>query len=141
MDNVVHLERVERPETDVSFAWSFRKARERTPETRAEFEDVRIALVDNRWTYEGAGKAGRANVPPLTQKFFNALRDAVIGESLRVFGCAAATLAGWRNECVRQGLLDNEKPDSARSLFSKHKLALIGANWIACNETQAWILA
>jgi hypothetical protein len=50
MDTVIHLERVKRPDTNVSFELQFRKARERTPETQNEFKAARVALVDNKWT-------------------------------------------------------------------------------------------
>jgi hypothetical protein len=42
---------------------------------------------------------------------------------------------------VASGLIDpTAKPDAARSLFSKYKLQLIAANWIAANTEAAWIL-
>ena len=50
MDTVIHLERVKRGDTDVSFGLQFRKARERTPETQNEFKTARVALVNNKWT-------------------------------------------------------------------------------------------
>jgi Bifunctional DNA primase/polymerase, N-terminal/AAA domain len=50
MDTVIHLERVKRADTDVSFALQFRKARERTPETQNEFKTARVALINNKWT-------------------------------------------------------------------------------------------
>ena len=53
MDTVLHLERVKRDDTDVSFRITFTKARERTPETRDDFRDVHVALVDNTWTVAG----------------------------------------------------------------------------------------
>ncbi len=52
MDTVIHMEKVERLDTDVSFKITFRKARERTPETRSDFEDVNIALVKDAWVHE-----------------------------------------------------------------------------------------
>ena len=39
------------------------------------------------------------------------------------------------------GIIDrSDKPDSARSLFSKHRRELISADRIACNDTMAWVL-
>jgi len=71
------------------------------------------------------------------------VRDCVGGErgwrgALLQDRCPAASINEWRSECFRLGLLDKDKPESA--LFSKHKLGLIAANWIACNETVAWTL-
>ena len=142
MDTVIHLDPVERPDTDVSFQLSFRKARERTPATRADFADVRIALVNDRWTSTTAASSSKRKVEPLVLKFLDALRDATIGnEANKMCGCPAAPLKVWQAECFKHGLIDPEaKPDSARALFSKHKLELIKANWIACNEVMAWIL-
>jgi hypothetical protein len=46
-----------------------------------------------------------------------------------------ATIEEWRAECLKVGLLDKDKPKPASALFSNCRLALIAANWIACNET------
>jgi hypothetical protein len=58
----------------------------------------------------------------------------------KMFNYPTATIEHWRAECFKLGLLDKDKGHSARTLFSKSKLALIAANWIACNETMAWTL-
>jgi hypothetical protein len=142
MDTVAHLDRVERSDADVSFQLRFTKARERTPDTRRDFADVKIALVNNEWTWQSA-EGGRANkIRPEAAKFLAALRDATIGSTVtRMIGCPTATIEAWRLECIKQGLLDADaKPDSARALFSRNRRELITANWIACNETLAWTL-
>jgi AAA domain len=141
MDTVGHLEEVNRPDTDVSFQLSFRKARERTPTNRADFADVRIALVNDRWISQTAAGGAAAKLPPLTRKFLDALREATVGnEANKIHGCPAASIVTWRAECVKRGLLEpTTKPDSARSLFSEKKRDLIAANWITCNDTMAWI--
>ena len=136
MDAVLHLEKIERPDTDVSFQSSFRKARERTPETRNDFADMQIALVNNRWIWNSIDGAPKLKVSPIAEKFFEALCDAC---DQRYLDCPAASLDVWRAECSKRGLLDREKPDSVRAMFSKQRLALIAANRIACNETMAWI--
>jgi hypothetical protein len=142
MDTVIHLEEFKRTDTDVSFDLAFRKARERTPETRADFADVRIALVGNQWISSEAMAGKRKDVSPLGKKFFAALVNATIGSATSdLFGCPTAALEEWRAECVKTGLLDMEKKAaSARSLLSKYRLELIAANWIAANETAAWTL-
>lgn len=139
MDIVGHLEPVDRPDTDVSFRLSFRKARERTPTNRAEFADAHIALVNNQWTSDLAARATKAKVSPLTKKFYDvlaALANATIGGETT----KQCPLEEWRIECIKTGLLDRDKPKNASALFSKYKLALIAANWISCNETMAWTL-
>ena len=142
MDTVIHIEEVKRPDTHVSFQLSFRKARERTPATRADFADVTIALVNDEWV-SSAGTSEKRKLKPLEAKFLDALRDATIGnEANKMYGCPAAAIKVWQAECVTHGLIDPEaKPASARSLFSRHKLELIKANHVACNETMAWIVS
>jgi hypothetical protein len=141
MDTVVHMEKVERADTDVSFELTFRKARERTPATRADFEHVRIALINDQWISEGASASTKQPVRPLARKFFDALRDATIGVNKIMHGCPAASLVGWHGECVKHGLIEpTGRPDSARALFAKNKRDLIAANWIACDEIMAWTL-
>jgi hypothetical protein len=49
-------------------------------------------------------------------------------------------LGARRAECFKLGLLDKDKRKPASAQFSKYRLALIAANWIACNETMAWTL-
>ncbi|WFU19413.1 AAA family ATPase [Bradyrhizobium sp. CB3481] len=49
MDVAIHLAKVERPDTDVSFKLEFRKARERTPDNRHDFQKVNVFLVNDRW--------------------------------------------------------------------------------------------
>jgi hypothetical protein len=141
MDTVPHMEEAKRPDTDVSFLLRFSKARERTPANRAEFTDLKIALVNDRWTWETADGAGKAKVSPLAMKFFDALVNATVDSTAaKMSGCPTATIEGWRAECFKVGLLDKDKPKSASALFSKHRRELIAANWAACNETVAWTL-
>jgi AAA domain len=143
MDTVISLETVKRDDTDVSFRMAFRKARERTPETREEFADKIVALVNDQWEYRPAdGRAGK--IAPLTAKFLQALVNATVGnEANKMHGCPAASVERWRHECVQLGILERAKDgkgDAGRALFSKQKRALIAVNRIACNDTMAWIL-
>ena len=106
MDTTIHLERVERPDTDVSFDLEFRKAREREPETRHDFEDFRIALVDDQWIWErtkGGGHKGK--VSPMAGKFLEALKAAIAADGGR-FGKQSVTLDAWRITCGKRSLLD-----------------------------------
>jgi hypothetical protein len=141
MDTVISLETIERPDTDVSFQLGFRKARERTPATREDFAEKRVALVNDQWKYLAAnGGAGHGHVPPLALKFLEALHNAIAGSDAKMYGRPAATVEHWRAGCIKAGLIDSkDKPNSQRALFSKYKLSLISANRIACNDTMAWL--
>jgi hypothetical protein len=45
------IERVEDAASDLAFSLKFTKARERTPDNRANFEPVTMQLVDDKWTW------------------------------------------------------------------------------------------
>ena len=142
LDTVIHAEAVQRDDTDVSFSLDFRKARERTPETRAEFTQVRVALVDDQWQHDGEGVKRAGHIAPACGKFLDALQNALASpEAQTQHGRKAATLDQWRAECTRLGLIDpDKKPGSARTLLSRHRTALIAANRIACEGELSWTL-
>jgi len=139
VDTVLHLTEAKRADTDVSFTLEFHKARERTPETRRDFESVTIALVHDEW--QGSVAAEKHGKPaPLEAKFLEALQDAfTAGETTLFQSWQAIKLDRWRAECARRGLIDLAKPDSARTLFNRHRRALIAHNLIACNEDLVWL--
>jgi hypothetical protein len=141
MDTVLFGERVERPDTDVSMKLTFRKARERTPLTRADFADINVALVNDEWTYSNPdGSSAKTRPSPLGSKFLAALVNVLAGEqAVASDGRRCAFMDDWRRECETLGLIDrNAKPDSARSLFAKHRRELVAGNYVACNDQLAW---
>ena len=139
MDTVLHLAEAARPDTDVSFRLEFRKARERTPETRNDFADAEIALVLDEWTSSAAAER-RQQPSPTGQKFLEALRSVFATvEPIQFQTWNAVKSEDWRAECVTLGLLDLDKPHSARTLFGKYKRELIAANLIACNNELVWL--
>jgi hypothetical protein len=140
MDTVLFGSKVERPDTDVSMKLEFRKARERTPLTRADFADIDVALVDNEWTYSNPDGGGSKMQPsPHGQKFLDALVNALAGdEATTMSGRRCANLDAWKRECGALGLIEQDK--KGFTLFSKYKLELITRNQIACNATLAWVL-
>jgi hypothetical protein len=143
MDTVIHGTEVKRPDTDVSFQLEFRKARGRRPETRHEFQPVDVALVHDKWTgsLDEAKKTRRGPIPPVTEKFFRALENVFAGGQTTEFQTwRTITMDQWRDELRLQGLLDKEKPPAERSLMSRHRTALIAANYIACNNELVWIV-
>lgn len=142
MDNVILLERVERPDSEVSFKVCFSKAREREPETRHEFEAVKVALVDDAWTHEPVKAKSRTKAPPLALEYLDALIDALSGnDAIEFKGKKAATMDMWKAQCVRRGLIDkNAKPDSARALFSKNRSQLVASKAVACQDDLAWVI-
>jgi hypothetical protein len=140
LDTVMHLNAVEREDTDVSFSLEFKKARERTPATRADFQTTRIALVGDVWKSEATASARKGRVSPLGQKFLLALQNALAEGGKPRNGRPCVSIELWRGECVRMGLIDAGNPPNARSLFSKHRRELIGENHVVCDNDFAWLV-
>jgi hypothetical protein len=134
MDTTVHLNRVERADTDISFSWEFRKARERTPQNRADFIDVTIALVDDMWI--GSGSATRRRGKPSAQEnsLLRVLNELLKGPSMVMHyrGHMAIHSDPWQAECLRQGLVKNK--DTFRGCRSR----LAQKNLIECDGEMAW---
>ena len=144
VDTVIALVRVTRLDTDVSFQLEFRKARERTPETRADFAVMNIALVDNEWIATPVADEDRATSPsPLGAQFLAALVDAINGPEAVIHNDnKCVTTKVWKRACVSRGLLSDVdiKQDSARSLFSKYRRELIACRLIGCKDELTWLI-
>jgi AAA domain len=142
LDLVLFMETVRREDTDVSFNLEFRKAREREPETRADFQSLKVALVNDEWLHELSEAQHVGKASPLAQKFLDALVNVLASDMVtKVNGRRAATDDDWKVECTRLGLIDPEaKPASARTLFAKYRRELVAANRIACEGKLSWIL-
>ncbi|WP_038976473.1 AAA family ATPase [Bradyrhizobium japonicum] len=142
-DTVAHLDAVKRDDTDVSFSMSFKKARERTPATRFDFQDVKVALINDRWEYEVAEALRQDKVAPRVQKAFEALINVIASdEAVALSGNRrAAHRDHWTAECNARGLIDlAQKPDSARTLMNTFRRELVAANRIACDGDLSWVL-
>ena len=124
MDTVMLFTEQKRPDTDVSFSLTFTKARERTPETKRDFQDVSIALVNNEWICTEA-KESRKRPSPLGRKFLQALHNAFAGgKKIRVETWQAISVDDWLAECTKLGLIDREaKPHSAARYFPNTNLS------------------
>jgi AAA domain len=140
MDTVLIGTAANRADTDVSFTIEFPKARERTPETRRDFDPVTIALVNDEWI-SSIPKVGAQPPSPTGAKFLAALVDVFAGSDLVPFqGWKAVKIDHWRLECERMGLIEKDRPNVARALFSRYRIELITRNHIACNNDLVWII-
>jgi len=136
---VMHLEAVERPDTDVSFTIQFPKARERTPDNRQQFAETRIALVDDEWTWEITdGTVRKSPLSPQQKKFFDVLL-VLHRNTQRAYGKTSVPINDWREECFKRGLLDRSNAAASKTKFSNNKGALVERNWIAANEIEVWV--
>jgi hypothetical protein len=143
MDTVIHLDVVKRDETDISFCLQFKKARERTPATRFDFQDVKIALIDDRWEYELTDTRRPGKVPPQTEKALDALMNVLAGDQVVMLPGSrrAAHPDHWAAECNARGLIDiKRKEKSATTIFNRFRRELVAANRIACDGDLQWLL-
>ena len=143
MDTVAHLDGVKRDDTDVSFSMSFKKARERTPTTRFDFQDVKVALVNDQWEHVLTDARRPGRVSPQTQKALDALTNVLAGDLVTMLPGTrrAAHRDHWAAECGARGLIDvkrNEK--SATTMFNRFRRELVAANLIACEGDLSWLL-
>jgi hypothetical protein len=143
LDCVIHLSKLEDPGTDISFTLEFGKARERRPDNRADFRTVNIKLLNDRWTCDGMHVVKPASVTDTAQRFLDALHNVLAGDITKgvleiIDGHRAAHLDAWAKEAMNLGLLDPDKPNSARSLLSKYRRDLVAKHRIGCSDKWCW---
>ena len=145
LDVVIHLTKAERADTDLSFKLEFKKARERRPDNREDFQPVNIFLVDDRWHGDAPSGSQRAKkASPMAMKYFEALQNVVGGgqlpKSKRLHGLHAVHSDDWKAECELLGFLDPKgQKNSQRAKFSNNRAELIAANMVACQRDYTWI--
>jgi hypothetical protein len=123
------LEAAKRPDTDVSFKPTFKKARERTPQNRADFEPRTIALVQDVWEHDAAAPGeGRTakHTPESTRVAVQALREAIdqVGVIPRASnyipaGVRVVTIEQWRAYAYRMGISEADSSDAKRMAFNR----------------------
>jgi hypothetical protein len=141
MDTVVHLDAVKRDDSDVSFSMAFRKARERTPATRFDFQDVKIALVNDQWEHELTQAKRPDKIAPQAARALDALRNVLASDqAVSLTGNRrAASREAWMAELALLGMVDLEqKPASARTLFQRWRRELVAAFRIGCEGDWSW---
>jgi RecA-family ATPase len=143
MDTVAHLDAVKRDDTDLSFAMKFGKARERTPATRFDFQEVKIALVSDRWEHELTQAKRPDKVNAQAARALDALMNVMTSDSAvtTTGNRRAATREAWIAELTVLGMIDPAvKAASARSLFNRWRRELAAAFRIACEGDLSWPL-
>lgn len=141
MDTVAHLDAVKRDDTDVSFSMAFRKARERTPATRFDFQDVKVALINDHWEHELTQAQRPDKISPQASRALDALRNVIASDSAVSLtgGRRAAARDVWMDELALLGMVDlQEKAHSARTLFLRWRRELVAAFRIGCEGEWSW---
>lgn len=132
LDTTIHLTAVERSDTDLSFKLEFRKARERTPENRREFQDVTIALVNDQWVGSETVKQYRPKEGSVDAKVFEVLLEVLASNGTEIKGQLMVKSDVWRDACIRYRIFDGPNPRSNSIMFNSHRRKLIAANMIFC---------
>jgi hypothetical protein len=124
MDCVAIMEKVHDPDSDLAFSLKFTKARERTPESRDDFEPIIMRLKGDQWTYEMADAAakpsGQANVA------LNLLKKAIAEGGTIPPACnhippgvPAVKESLWRKYCYQGAITEGDNPEAQRKAFNR----------------------
>jgi hypothetical protein len=142
MDTVAHLDAVKRDDTDISFSMVFKKSRERTPATRFDFQDVKIALVNDRWEHELTQTQRPDKISPQAARALDALRNIIASGLVTTLpgNRRAVSREAWMDELAQLGMIDRQKANSARTLFLRWRRELVAAFRIGCQEDWSWPL-
>jgi hypothetical protein len=118
-DSVALLERVERPEADIAFKTNFLKARERTPDNRADFDEAFVTLANDTWSSERRGEQSRAK-RPAPDRVFELLQDEIVRHGtippfngLVPSNTPCVKEEWWRQRC-KHGCISDGDPDPVK---------------------------
>jgi hypothetical protein len=135
LDTVAVMEEIERPGADVAFRLKFDKARERTPDNRADFEEVVITLANDAWSSEPGGRIGTAK-KAATDLALDVLNDEIArGNGTIPAACErippdtlCLTVGAWRKAYELRSLAESKEAAerafyrAAKDLIEKRKL-------------------
>lgn len=122
LDSVILMEAVERSEVDIAFSLRFTKARERSPDNRADFDQVKITLANDTWTFE-RGDHVRTKKPVARDRAFELLKEQIVrhgvippASSYIPPDTRAVTIGQWRHACELGAFRPAMKRQSVRLL-------------------------
>jgi AAA domain len=113
LDFVILLEEVERKGADIAFSLKFTKARECSPDNKADFEPTVIRLAKDQWTAEASKAIGALS--PTGRLWYEALLDAFAANVIP----GKTTRVAWYSEAVRTNLAEAIGPDDTRTSRDK----------------------
>jgi KaiC/GvpD/RAD55 family RecA-like ATPase len=112
MDLVILMERVEVPGADLAFSIKFTKAREKTPDNRADFEPVTMSLQDDKWTHTQTPTPRKAL--GLNQKVMLGILAEAMPEGLE--------LTEWNAKAREHGVTTRQRLFESRKELKDRKL-------------------
>ena len=140
LDTVALLERVELPAADIAFKIRFTKARERTPDNRADFDEAIITLADDTWSSERSThvRTAKPTKPQAADRVFELLAEAIAIDGEVVPSnrhvppdARGVRLDTWRRYC-EAGCISEGDPDPVKKAAADRK-----AFWRASNHLLA----
>ena len=127
----------------------FKKARERTPETRADFTPMKVWLIDD-WNWSGDdGTAGKVNrrLSDRQRLALDILVDCAVdhGKPPPVAfglpsGLSAITIDIWRDELFARGVIDRDAANP-REDFRRIRSGLAARKLIGERDSLIWRVA
>jgi AAA domain len=143
LDVVMVAEKAERSGADLSFTLKFSKCRRRTPENRADFEEVTVELRDGRWlsTAEPAPAGGkRKKLTKRAQLCLDALAKALADVGQKPPTCSATSgvaravsIETWREFFNRMAPYTEDQADAKRKAWQ------VGLEELAaCRAVEKW---
>jgi hypothetical protein len=145
-DTVLLLKRVGE-DGEVLFDLEFKKARERTPDNRADYAPIRVELVDDRWessTEQGTPVGKRKPLVPSYQSALDELANVLITKGRSVThseippGVTCVTLDEWRAQAKSGGLI--EETSAGRAFWYRTRITLKGKHIIGIRGDWVWLV-
>jgi hypothetical protein len=140
-DTVALMGWEERPDADIAFSLRFLKARERTPENRADFDDAVIILSGDEWASE---RGGRSKKPVARDRALQLLNDAVARHGFTPPtseyispNTLVVTLAHWRKACDL-GCISEGDQDARNKAFNRAAKGLLEKQLIGKHGEFVW---
>ena len=114
MDAVAMLKRIKNAGADLSFEIEFTKARERTPDNRADYEPITMSLVDDQWCHGNVPeKTASSRLSAKQQLAFDALTSIVALHGMPLpaawnlpAGLASVSVDSFKAELLSRGIVD-----------------------------------
>jgi hypothetical protein len=138
----MHLE--SRSDTDVCFTVEFRKARERTPKNKADFQTTCISLVEDTWRSQASALKPK-KLSDTQRLALDVLANCILDQgqpSPASFQLPAdikvVTVEAWRDALFSRGVLKREAKNP-RQPFHRLKLALLGQYRIGERDGFIWM--
>jgi hypothetical protein len=146
LDTVLLMEEIERPEADIAFGLKFTKARERTPDNRADFAPAVITLAGDRWASE-RGEHLRGRKAKAKDRALELLQDAIAREGSIPPASehippetACVTEGQWRRYCDKGCISDGNSEDALRMAFKRAAKKLIGTGKVGKWDLWVWVV-